>query len=280
MIDVHGHLFQNPEDLDSIVKSNLIEQVWLQDLSFFEDRNVWRDKKSATQAQILQVANNYPGFFMPFGYLDFRKPPEGIKELYDMGFQGLKAIYPLKPYDDLSYFPYYEKAAELKMPILFHTGIVKGYPYADAVEGLSQSSRNMTPSALYNIASSFPDLTVIGAHLGNPWLDEAVMCLRVLPNIYFDTSGGNSVYQKWLIEHLHWAAPVRDGSKGGFIDKILMGIDAYYGLKEIHKDIFNAINQWKYFFQIQAHHYIWGKDVEKIMRINAKGISFPKRKDK
>ncbi len=279
IIDVHGHLVRNPEDLDSIVESGLIEQAWLQDLSCYGDTNsIWCGKPAATQQEILQASKDYPGFFVPFGYLDFRKPPEMVQELYDMGFQGLKAIFPPKPYDDMSYFPYYEKAEELKMPILFHTGVVMSLPYKDAPKGLSQCSNNMTPMALHNIAASFPDLTVIGAHLGGQWSEEAALSMRILPNVYYDISGGNRpAYQKWLIEHLHWAGPLRKGETGGFINKILMGVDVMYGAEQLHGNVFRMINRWECFFEINAMLYTWGEDIEKIMRVNAKSIPFPKR---
>jgi len=279
IIDVHGHLFRDPEDLDRVVESGLIEQAWLLDVSFYEDLRIkpWGDRQAATQEEVLQASRDYPGFFIPFGFLDFRKPPETVQELGDMGFQGLKAIAPMKPYDDLSYFPYYEKAQELELPILFHSGIMGALPYRDFPKGLSQSSRNMTPSALYNIAASFPSLTVIGAHLGSPWFDETARVLHGLPNVYFDISGGDHpAYQSWLIDHLHWTAPLRDGSTGGFADKILMGIDAMYGAQDIHDDIFAAMNRWQCFFDCHGPRYTWGRDVEKMMRLNAKTIQFPR----
>ena len=48
--------------------------------------------------------------------------PDAIGRLRDRGFQGLKFIDPSHPYDHDRYFPLYERAAELGMPILFHTG--------------------------------------------------------------------------------------------------------------------------------------------------------------
>ena len=278
IINAHGHLFRDPQDLDRIVASSLIEQVWLLDLSYFGDVRVksWGDRQAATQEEVLQASRDYAGFFIPFGFLDFREPPEIVQELRDMGFQGLKAIAPLKPYDDLSYFPYYAKAEELALPILFHTGIMAALPYPDFPEGLSQSSRNMTPSALFNIASSFPRLTVIGAHLGGPWFDETAWVLHRLPNVYFDISGGNHAsYRNWLIDHLHWTVPLPDGRTGSFADKILMGVDAMHGARDIHDDIFASIDSWQSFFDCHAPRYTWGTDVEKIMRLNAKAIQFP-----
>ncbi len=278
IIDVHGHLFRDPEDLDRIVEGGLIEQVWLLDVSFYGDTKVWCGKPAATQQEVLQVAEQYPGFFVPFGYLDFRKPPEVVQELFDMGFQGLKAIFPPKPYDDASYLAYYEKAEALGMPILFHTGMVNALPYRDAPKGLSQASNNMTPMAVHHIAASFPGLTIIGAHLGGQWSTDAAESLRTLPNVYYDISGGNKpVYQKWLLEHLHWVGPLREGGRGGFANKVLMGVDAVYGLSQIHDDVLQSIDQWKCFFDVHAPRYTWGSEVEKIMRLNAKSISFPKK---
>ncbi len=276
IIDAHAHMYRNPKDLDRMVKSGIIEQVWLLDLSFYGDfvKRHW-EKQSATQEEILEVAKEYRGFFIPFGYLDFRKPPEIVEELHSRGFIGLKAILPPKPYDDFSYFPYYERAEKLKMPILFHTGTIAPLPYKykEDPKGLGKSSTNSRPTTLYAIAHSFPELTLIGAHLGFPWIsEETVKVIQATPNVYFDFSAVYRVASKWLIEHLHYSTPLSDGTFGGFSDKILMAIDSSYGSKKSHDRIFEAIKYWELFFKFHSQWYTWGKDVDKIMRGNARKI--------
>ena len=50
--------------------------------------------------------------------------PDEITRCRDQGFAGLTFIGPTKPYNDPAYFPLYEHAAALHLPVLFHLGIV------------------------------------------------------------------------------------------------------------------------------------------------------------
>jgi len=83
IIDTHAHLYRNPKDLDRVVKSGIIKQVWLMDVSLGgEDFIRWEGRFPATQKEILEAAKEYKGFFIPFGFLDFRKPPEIVEEIH------------------------------------------------------------------------------------------------------------------------------------------------------------------------------------------------------
>jgi len=77
------------------------------------------------------------------------------------------------------------------MPILFHTGMVS--------RGLEDtkfrvSSDFMRPVRLDKIARCFPNLIIIGAHLGHPWCDEAAVIMTHNPNVYFDICGGHTFW--------------------------------------------------------------------------------------
>jgi predicted TIM-barrel fold metal-dependent hydrolase len=41
---------------------------------------------------------------------------------------------------------------------------------------------------LDNVLLDFPDLVVVGGHVGHPWLDEVVSLATKYPNFYVDTS--------------------------------------------------------------------------------------------
>ena len=113
--------------------------------------------------------------------------PSVVGELRAKGFSGLKCIMPAKPYDDDSYMPLYEQAYRLQMPILFHTGFLSfppGYKGPCRVD-------HMRPVRLERIAREFPELPIIGAHLGTPWQAEAIRLLSA-PNVFYDISGGSA----------------------------------------------------------------------------------------
>ena len=134
----------------------------------------------------------YPDLVKGFAYIDLdRDKPVAIDEAYSRGFIGIKLIAPRKPYDWEGYFPLYETADQHDMPALFHTGIVaRGTRTSE--EGVT--SANMRPVFLETIARRFPNLTVIGAHLGHPWCDEAAVVSFHNPNVYFDISGGHTFF--------------------------------------------------------------------------------------
>jgi len=94
IIDAHAHLARNPLDLDRIVESGRIGQAWLLDISFY--RNL-PQVEWATAEEVLEAARRYPGFFIPFGFLD-------------LGLSGGEALVPL-PGDPSPYIVF-----ELKSP--------------------------------------------------------------------------------------------------------------------------------------------------------------------
>ena len=110
-----------------------------------------------------------------------------VEEAQNSGMMGLKIINPAYNYDDERAFPIYEKAAELDMPILFHLGIVARKD--DAPDIRDHHSNRMRPIYLDYIARNFPKLKIIGAHLGNPWYEEASMTGRWNSNVWYDLSG-------------------------------------------------------------------------------------------
>ncbi len=263
IIDAHSHLAANPEDLEKIVNSKIIEQVWLMDTHYY------RDGRMASEKEILKVSKKYPGFFIPFGFLDFRKKSEIVDKLFEKGFIGLKAIRPAKPYDDPSYFSYYERAEKLNMPILFHTQIIAHATQKEIEKGLSLGPTNMRPSMLQTIAAAFPSLTIIGGHPGFPWQEETLSSIWYYSNIYHDLSGGDyPLFPEWLLKVLNY----RDYKGKPLTEKILFATDRLYGRKENHDNIFEEINFWQQLFKRVSPFFYWKGDEEKIMYSNAKGI--------
>jgi hypothetical protein len=123
-----------------------------------------------------------------FAYIDLdNDDPLLIKTFYEEGFKGVKFICPRRNYDDDAYFGIYSEVARYGMVSLFHTGIL-AHSYQDRIK--RTSSDRMRPIRIEAIARTFPEMTVVGAHFGAPWFEEASAVMRVNPNIYFDTSGG------------------------------------------------------------------------------------------
>ena len=186
-IDAHAHLTHNATGIDRIVESGVFEQVWLMDLSGVGSLG---DVCFAEQKELLETVRRYDGFFLAFGFIDLdRDTPDQINRLRDLGFVGLKPYKQLQPYNHEKYYPLYERAQELGMPVLFHTGLIaKGSPY-DPAHPHAFGPENMRPIHLAGIAEAFPELQIIGGHQGYPFLEEVQHNLYYYKNIRGDVSG-------------------------------------------------------------------------------------------
>ena len=123
--------------------------------------------------------------FVPFYNVDPREESavEEIERLVrEEGGKGVK-IGPLyqgfKP-DEEEYFPLYEKIQELKVPILWHQSTS-----CDQRFGRLDWAR---PILLDKIARTFPDLKMVIAHFGFPWIGEVIALVGKHPNLYTDIS--------------------------------------------------------------------------------------------
>ena len=160
--------------------------------------------RAAANDQVLAAYKKYPDRVIPFAYVDLGiDPPTLVDELSMQGFRGLKFTRTRWNYNDDRLMGYYERAAAYGLVLLFHTGTVVRLEedrYYDV------DSSRLRPIYLDRIARRFPDLKIIGAHLGNPWYEEAAMTLFWNPNLYFDLSG--SVLKRknaaWFNEVLWW----------------------------------------------------------------------------
>ena len=170
----------------------------------------------------------YPKLIVPFAMLDIdQTTPAMVADYADRGFRGLKIINPRRNYDDPLYFPVYAEAERRGLVCLFHTGISGGmidylqFPPAN-LEAAAELSRNMEghrrypseseaegsdswygagrmqPIFLDGISVAFPELRIIGAHLGYGLYDSAAAVARWRRNVYFDISGGTVVRRHLL----------------------------------------------------------------------------------
>jgi hypothetical protein len=219
IIDVHQHL---PSDgrLDARVetcrRAGIVKAVLL---------GVSPERMPGNNEGVLAASRAYPDLFVPFyGVPMERLDPDDLTRCRDQGFRGLKFIGPTRPYNDPVYFPLYERAAELKLPALFHLGIVANHTIWRTCD-----SNLMRPVHLDHIARRLPELRVIGAHFGNPWSDEAAMACRWNPNLFFDLSGSLLKYRKpaFLGELLWWRpeGPYPSPDRSHAWSKIMFGSD-------------------------------------------------------
>jgi predicted TIM-barrel fold metal-dependent hydrolase len=132
----------------------------------------------------MAFAKANPGRVIPYAAVDIDSPTilEDIKKVVEMGYKGLGELFATQTwdYDDPKYFPIWELAEKLKLPILPHIGIL-----------YNGQMSTMRPGYLGTIAARFPDLVIHAAHFGNPWYNEAGEIARRCRNVYFDITGSS-----------------------------------------------------------------------------------------
>lgn len=129
----------------------------------------------------------------------------------DYGLKGLKLapIYQnFHPLDQKCY-PLYAKAEQLKLPIMWHQGT------SFVHQGPLDYSQ---PVLLDPIARSFSNLKMIIAHMGHPWIGEAISVVRKNPNVYADISALGA--RPWQMYNA-----LLEAAEYGIGDKLLFGSD-------------------------------------------------------
>jgi predicted TIM-barrel fold metal-dependent hydrolase len=155
------------------------------------DSRYWQPPRSTYLGNegVLKWMREFPDRIVGMGNVELGPEmgsPDDVSRLRDRGFRGLKLEMPAHPYDDDRYMPLYERAEQLGMPVLFHTGWVIRLGEED--RGGERSSEAMRAFTLDRIARNFPGLQVIGSHLGMPHAEEALTLLDGMPNVHFDIS--------------------------------------------------------------------------------------------
>ena len=178
---------------------------------------------------IRQAAAEHPDVIIPYGHVNVDDPGviKEIQKFAGAGFKGIKMHRPRNNWDDFAYFQIYEKLQSLKLVALFHTGIVAG----SSDEPEPSSMARMRPSFLHTIARSFPQLAIQGAHLGNPWYDEAAEAARWEKNLYFDLTGSSLIKKAKNLavfkDYLWWEGPTAHSSPDAVyaFEKLVFGTD-------------------------------------------------------
>ncbi len=147
---------------------------------------------------IASIVQKYPEQFIGFASVDPWKGKMAIQELErsvkELGLRGLKlhptaqAFFP----NDPRFYPLWQKASELQIPVLFHTGqtgVGAGTP-----GGGGYKLKYAHPMLLDDVAADFPDLTIIMAHPAVPWQEEQLAVALHKGNVYIDLSGWSPKY--------------------------------------------------------------------------------------
>ena len=149
---------------------------------------------------VAKMVEKYPDRLIGFASVDPHKGEKAVVELEDavrnMGLKGLKIIPHLidvYPNGKLMY-PLYEKARELGIPVLLHTG---------THFHLGRKIKYCQPIHVDEVAVDFPELKIIIAHFGYPWYQEALAVVQRNFNVYFNIAGWSPRYiPDMVVQHM------------------------------------------------------------------------------
>jgi predicted TIM-barrel fold metal-dependent hydrolase len=127
----------------------------------------------------------HPARFAGLAAVNLNKPMEAVRELRrcvsDLGFRGLRVVPWLweAPPTDRRYYPLYAACVELGVPFFTqvgHTGPLRPSETGRPIPYIDQ------------IAIDFPELVIVGGHIGYPWTEEMIAVCRKHENVFIDTS--------------------------------------------------------------------------------------------
>jgi uncharacterized protein len=136
-----------------------------------------------------------------------------IEELHMLGFH----FHPIIGHfavNDRRIYPLFEVINELSVPVLVDvgtTGMGAAMP-----GGMGAKLRHAHPSAIDELAADFPNLTIIAAHPGWPWVDEMTAVALHKGNVFWEVSG-------WAPKY--FPQQLKADIRGRLKDKIMFGSD-------------------------------------------------------
>jgi uncharacterized protein len=197
--------------------------------------------------EVAGFVSEAPDRLVGVGSVDISRPMDAIREVRrcvrELGFKAIRVLPWLweVPPTDRRFYPIYVACIEEGVPFctqIGHTG-----PLMPSEVG--------RPIYLDQVALDFPELVIVGGHIGYPWTDEAIAVATKHQNVYIDTSAYTvKRYPPQLVDFMrgHGASKVLFGTNYPMItaDKALDGLDVL-GLSETANANFLAANAVRVF---------------------------------
>ena len=166
--------------------------------------------------RVADICAQNPSRFSGLAGVDPFRGMQGLRDLEaavrQHGFVGAH-LYPhwfgLAP-DDAKYYPYYAKCCELDIPIMMQVGQNLVYSRERRLPSVGR------PICLDKVAIDFPELKLLGIHIGVPWSDEMIAMAWKHENVFI---GVDAYAPK------HWPAPLVKYLDSYGRAKVLFGTD-------------------------------------------------------
>lgn len=165
---------------------------------------------------VARAVRQYPDRFSGLAGIDPTEGMRGVRELEhavkDLGFIGAHSYphwFELPP-NHARYYPYYAKCVELDIPVQLQVGqsMIYSADYPRRSVG--------RPITLDDVACDFPELVLIGIHIGIPWTDEMIAMAWKHRNVYIGSDAHAPKY--WPPSFVHYLKTYGQ-------DKVVFGTD-------------------------------------------------------
>jgi predicted TIM-barrel fold metal-dependent hydrolase len=202
--------FRQPEEVAEVVKwwgmePRLVGRTVPEFISHLDDAGVeavlvpsakmnsWRTQQllwNISEEEVEELTTAAPGRVFGLVGIDPREGLAGVRKLdhwvRERGFVGAH----LHPYgyglevNHRRFYPFYSKCAELGVPLVVQIG--------HSAEHMPSSMGR--PILLDDVALEIPELTIVAAHTGWPWIEEMVAIAWKHRNVYIGTSAHHPKY--------------------------------------------------------------------------------------
>jgi len=202
IIDIHTHFWQRDLDLGPEVERDILNVGASAEMLDVTPEKHHAAMKGADKAvvfglrakntgfhisndRVAKFVDSSPGKLIGFGSADPLGDPNPVGEIQrcteELGMRGVKLgpTYQGVPPDDERLMKIYAYAEKKRLPVLFHQGTT-----------FAQNAplKYANPVLLEDIAYRFPELRMIVAHMGHPWIGECISLIRKQPHVYADIS--------------------------------------------------------------------------------------------
>ena len=261
IVDCHTHIWQSPDQLGQLDMGNSPRAARKRPARIPSEKSAWRalpaadpDHHWAQSATVdksivlgfksrylhAEIPNRYVSEYVRrypqklIGFAGVDPTEEGVLEEVhaakeDLRLQGLTvspANQDFHPADSRA-MDVYAAAEKLGMPILVH-------PSGQFSE--RSKLEYGRPYVLDEVARSFPNLRIVIAQLGQPWIEETITMLGKHPHVFADVSG--LLGRNWQAYNALVSA-----YQHGVIDKLLFGSDFPYTSADECIEALYSINQ-------------------------------------
>jgi uncharacterized protein len=248
IIDCHAHIGRFggvSKELKTKTAEDLIQSMEEAGISnsIVIANNLKGAEEGIESQELIKEVRKFPDRLRAVANFDFTRleEPDYIEQLLEIldneFVAGLKFYTGYQQYDPCNkeIASLYEFCKTKRIPVIFHTGYL--------LEGTPGDKAYSHPRILGRLAEKFPDLIIIAAHFGNPWIEECGEVMKEHENVYADLSGYFTELQpisqeekeefKTDIQRLKQTA--------GGLEKCLFGTDWWLYSQKEYKEVIEAL---------------------------------------